>query len=378
MSPTARDTNANGSGTVTGPVDVKVRNVGSGKETTFPAGFRYIAKMQITGVRPLTGSALGGTDITIDGVGFNDPLSVTVAGVQAQVLRVSGTQLLVRTLPTGTPCSSSSGPITVTNIDNGDFASSSELGNPLGFNFVGVQPFILSVAPTTVPSLGSAVSVTVQDPGIGPLGTALVGFTVNDTPATTTPFQISTGTGQQTFSVIVPTTLTFPTVSCQTTTLSGNPIEGTQLGPITGSLTFTNATTGCTATRQNAFTVTPPTPNPCVTLPVAVVTQPTPPNCANAGSVTVGMTQTATISIKNDAPAGGKPLIISSATLGGANAGDFTITPPPPTTVPQGATTNYTVNFTPSATGPRSATVTFTTNDPQHSTLTVCLSGTGL
>jgi hypothetical protein len=90
------------------------------------------------------------------------------------------------------------------------------------------------------------------------------------------------------------------------------------------------------------------------------------------------MTQSATITIKNDAPAGGKPLVISSATLGGANAGDFTITPPPPTNVPAGTSTNYTVNFTPSATGPRSATVTFTTNDPTHSTLTVCLSGTGL
>ena len=70
-----RDTSSNGSGTVTGPVDIKVRNVGSGKETTFPAGFRYIAKMQITAFGPGTGTAFGGTRVTVDGVGFNDPLA---------------------------------------------------------------------------------------------------------------------------------------------------------------------------------------------------------------------------------------------------------------------------------------------------------------
>src|ERR1043165_9602161 len=85
MSPTARDTSPNGSGTVTGPVEVRVRNVASGKETTFPAGFRYVAKMAITAINPTAGSAFGGTDVTIDGVGFNDPVTVDIGGVRAQV-----------------------------------------------------------------------------------------------------------------------------------------------------------------------------------------------------------------------------------------------------------------------------------------------------
>lgn len=377
VSPTARDTAPNGSGIVTGPVDVKVRNVGSGKETTFPAAFRYLAKMQITGVSPLFGSVFGGTDITIDGVGFTDPVSVTIGGFQAQVLRVSGTQILARTLPTGAPCASGGGPITVTNINNGDFFSTATMGVPLAFTFVAVQPLITSVSPTTV-NLGNTVNVTVQDPGIGPLGSAVITFKVNDTTVVSTPLQITNGTGAQPFSVVVPSNLTFPTVTCQTTTLSGLPINGTQFGPILANLTFTNATTTCTTTRQNAFTITPPTPNPCVTPPVALVTSPVPPNCANAGSVTVGGSSTTSITIKNDAPAAGQTLQISSATVGGTNATEFTVGPPPPQMITQGNSTTYTVTFTPTATGPRTATITFGTNDPAHPTVVVCVNGTGM
>ncbi len=376
MSPTARDTSPDGSAAVTGPVDIKVRNVGSGKEVTFPAGFRYIAKMVITAVHPLSGPSTGGTDVTIDGVGFTDPVVVTVAGFQAQPIRVSGTQILVRTTSTGAPCGSATGPVTVTNVDNGDFFSSTSMGIPATFAYIPILPLITNVSPTAV-ALGGSVNVTVQNPGIGPLGNAIITFKVNDVQTTATPQQITNGLGAQVFSVVVPSTLTFPTVSCTATTGSGNPITGTQLGPIIASLTFTNITTGCTATLPNAFTINAPTTNPCVTPPVALVTNPTPPNCAIAPSAKVGTTSTTTITIKNDAPANGQTLVIGSATIGGANAADFTIAPPPPVSVPATTTTNFTVSFTPSALGARSGTVTFTTNDPAHPTVTVCLQGTG-
>src|SRR5207302_10842255 len=120
MSPTARDTSSNGSGAVTGPVDIKVRNVGSGKETTFPAGFRYIAKMQITAAGPTQGSTAGGTRVTIDGVGFNDPIAVVIGGVAAQPIKVSGTQIIAITAPPLlTTCANVVGPIVRTNVDHG-------------------------------------------------------------------------------------------------------------------------------------------------------------------------------------------------------------------------------------------------------------------
>src|SRR5688500_11262288 len=95
--------------------------------------------MQITAISPLVGSALGGTDITIDGVAFDSPVQVLVAGVEAQVIRVSGTQILVRTRALAAACEGAAGPVTVVNIENGDTASS-----PTSFNFIAVLPAIIT------------------------------------------------------------------------------------------------------------------------------------------------------------------------------------------------------------------------------------------
>ncbi|HEV2721870.1 MAG TPA: IPT/TIG domain-containing protein, partial [Thermoanaerobaculia bacterium] len=342
MSPTARDTSPNGSATVTGPVDVKVRNVGSGKEVTSAGAFRYIAKMVITGVRPLSGSTLGGTDITIDGVGFTDPVIVTVAGFQAQPIRVSGTQILARTTATGAPCGTATGPVTVTNIDNGDFFSSAQMGIPTSFTFIGVAPVITSVTANVVgtPVPGNTLSVVVQNPGVGPLGNALITFKVGDQTATVTPTSITNGTGSTTFTVVIPSTLTFPgTVAVPAgTSCTLNSIPGFfEFGNGSFGVTFTNTTTSCTATG-GPVTVAPPTSpasaNPCITPPVATVTQP-PSGCADGGSVSVsgGGTGTATITIKNN---GVQTLNLGAPAITGANSPDFTISPSTATTVPGG------------------------------------------
>src|SRR5207244_11092210 len=121
---TARDTNPDASGAKTGPVDVKVLNGNSGKSTTASNGFRYIPKMQITLLGPNIGPSIGGTRFTIDGSGFNEPLSVTLAGVAAQVIKVTGTQIIGISSPAPiTGCSDISGPTIVTNGDNGDQAN---------------------------------------------------------------------------------------------------------------------------------------------------------------------------------------------------------------------------------------------------------------
>src|SRR5205823_3351790 len=76
MSPRASDTAPDGSGTVTGPVSIRVRNIGSGTEVSFSGGFRYTPKMQITTAGPTQGPFTGGTRVRIDGSGFDDPLAV--------------------------------------------------------------------------------------------------------------------------------------------------------------------------------------------------------------------------------------------------------------------------------------------------------------
>lgn len=371
LSPTARETNPNGSGTVTGPVDIKITNVNSGKSTTAPAAFRYINKMQITSVSPTFGSALGGTTILIDGIGFTDGAVVDVGDFRASVIKVTGTEVTARTSPIASPCSGTGRlPVTVTNIDNGDSATF-----PAVFSYVGVPAIITSVTPSSSPVFpGGALTVNVQNPGVGLLGTATIGFTVGALPANVTPQQISTGTGTQPFTVLVPQNVAFPTVSC----VSGGGLAGTQFGPVTLPVTFTNLTTNCTATAPNAVTVTPPAPNTCVVPPTANVTAPAQtcptPNLSPASVVAVGpATQSATITISNT---GTQTLNLGAPTVAFTNA-TGNISPNTATTVSGGSSTNYTITLDPAAPGATGATVTFTTNDPTKPTLTVTVCGSG-
>ncbi|HMC71147.1 MAG TPA: IPT/TIG domain-containing protein, partial [Mycobacteriales bacterium] len=124
ITPTARDTNPNGSGAVTGPVDVRVLNVNSGKSTTATAAFRYVNKAQITAITPDQGPFTGGTRVLIDGTGFNEPVTVYLDGIAASVIKVTPTEITA--ISNGIAiagCADSSGPVIVTNVDNGDTAT---------------------------------------------------------------------------------------------------------------------------------------------------------------------------------------------------------------------------------------------------------------
>src|SRR5205085_438863 len=166
--PPARSTDPSGSGTITGPVQITVININSNTRATATDPFNYTAAMQITAASPNVGSALGGTDITIDGIGFLSPVSVTVGGVQATVLRVSGTELLIRTNALASPCANQGGAaIVVTNVDNGDFDTWGDAGNETGFNFIGVAPQITTITATSPPLVpGGSVNVNVNNPGV--------------------------------------------------------------------------------------------------------------------------------------------------------------------------------------------------------------------
>lgn len=370
LSPTARDTNPNGSGTVVGPVDVKVTDVNSGKSVVATAAFRYVNKMQITAISPTFGSALGGTDVTIDGTGFNDPVVVDIGGQRASVIKVTGTQILARTTPIASPCTATTGPVVVTNIDNGDFDTSRT-----AFNYIAVPPVITSVTPSSQ-LVGSNITVSVQNPGVGLLGSANVSFKVADVAAAASPQTINTGTGTQPFSVVIPSGLTFPSVAC---VVGGFP--GTQAGPLSASVTFTNNTTNCSATAPNAVSVLPAS-NPCVVPPTATVTSPAQtcpvPNLSPASVLAAGaVTHSATITIVNN---GTQTLTLSAPAVAATNA-TVTVTPNNATTVPgvsgPPSSQSYTVTVDPTAAGPDGATITFTTNDPKNPTLTITVCGNG-
>jgi hypothetical protein len=370
--PAARDTSPNGGSTVVGPVNITVVNMNANKSSTLTNGFRYVNKMQITTINPVSGPATGGTEITIDGTGFNQPLQVSIGGLLATIIGVSGSEIIVRTQALPIPCQTLPAQIFVTNTDNGDSDVYGDAPNEPGFTFLAVNPAIVSTSAPVHP--GDTLSVVVTNPGVGPLGTASIRFTLNGGVVLPSPATISTGTGSQTFTVAVPTTgFAFPTIACTT---GGNP--GTQLGPLDVPLIFTNATTGCTDTVT--VRVLPPDPNPCVQAPpIATVSNPSTTSCPGLGFGDVPAasgSSTQTITLNNTAAAGSQNLTITggNVTSGGA---DFTIISSFPVSIPPGGFGDVTVQFDPSATGPRSGNVRLSTNDPAHPTINVCVSGNG-
>jgi hypothetical protein len=373
--PAARDTSDNGSSTVTGPVDITVRNINSQTSASQSAGFRYVAAINITSFRPLLGPATGGTDVVIDGIGFLAPIDVTIVGVRATVLQVTGTRLLVRTGALPSSCTGDSGDVTVTNINNGD----TQTFSAESFTYIPVPPLITSTSPSpAVP--GTNLTATVRDPGIGPLGSADIRFTIADRTLIPTPNQITTGSGSQAFNMTLPLTgFTFPTVSCD----AGGGLTGTQLGPAEVTLTFQNLTTSCTNATTVIVDVPPSLPNPCVPpSPQATVTNPASTSCPGLdfGNVAVGAGPTVrNITIANTAPTGSGPLIISSATrTSGSTA--YTVGTPTggyPASIAPGDFVDIPITFDPSAPGVDQGNVRITTNDPARPTINVCITGTG-
>jgi IPT/TIG domain-containing protein len=323
MSPRASDTTPNGSGVVTGPVDIRVRNVSSNKEVTYSAGFRYIPKMQITTVGPTSGPFTGGTQITIDGSGFDDPLSVVIgsgpSGVAAQVIRVSATEVVAITgafQPTG--CGDVSGPITVTNTENGDQAQGPQ------FTYKVPKPLITAISPNPA-CLTCSVNVTV----LGAFGFPRItigGNIANINSQTTNP------DGTVTFNVSMPPTVVLSTQAC--------PSGGTTQIPTPFSVTYTSATTGCSDTSNNGLIVAP-TPAPVLFVtpgaftPFAATFVPgsagppiVPPSETPSGSQTVSVINTGVNCAGTPCP-----LTITAFTQvngSGNGCADFAIVAPPP------------------------------------------------
>jgi large repetitive protein len=364
--PSARDTTPDGSGTLTGPVTVTVRNLGSATEDATDALFRYVAAVTITSFRPITGPATGGTDIVIDGIGFLAPIDVTIAGVRARVLQVTGTRLLVRTNPLPSACAGASGPITVINVDNGDTDTSVD-----SFTYVPVLPLITAVTPGQP---GGTVTVTVRDPGVGALGTADIRFTVNGRTLIPSPDSITDGTGSQPFTMTLPLTgFTFPLEAC----IVSPGLAGVRFGPTEVPVTFTNLSTGCTTT--STLIVNPdPLTNPCLAPPEGTVTAPA-AGCASAGATTANGPPASAVAITIQNRPNSQPLNITGVSITGTDAASFTVTPTTATNIAGGASRNFTVTFDPPATavaGQQNATATFTTNSPTIPTLTVPICGT--
>ncbi len=114
------------------PVPIRVVNINSDKEITLPNGFRYVAPMAVVAAGPLAGPASGGTRVRIAGVGFVDPVEVLIARVPATPIKVTPTEIVAITGAAAlADCEERTGPIIVTNIDDGDTATA-----PQSFTYI--------------------------------------------------------------------------------------------------------------------------------------------------------------------------------------------------------------------------------------------------
>jgi len=254
-------------------VSILVKNTGSGFATIDTAAFKYGSKVIITSAGPTVTDFNKQVKVTIFGQGFADPVAVSLGPVAAQVLSTSGTEIEVLSeFPQVTGCTNVSGPIHVTNINNGDSAD----GPP--FTYLVPKPGVVSVSPSTGPASGEPVDI---------LGANFIPGN-DQVQFGTMAVAVGAGSTSTDLKVTAPA-VTLPTVSCTI----GNQ-TGTQLGPLTVNVTVTDAFTGCTATLTGGFTYEPPQNNPCVPppppAPVAscVASMPGPGNC------TVNFTDTST------------------------------------------------------------------------------------
>lgn len=303
ISPTARDTNPNGSGTVVGPVDIKVVDVNSGKSTVVSGGFRYVNKAQITAITPNQGAFTGGTSVLIDGTGFVGPVTVYLDGIAASVIKVTGTEITV--ISNGialTSCADASGPVVVTNVDNGDTATS-----PVNWIFRVVKPVIVGVSSSGGPlQPGSSFVVSVLGVGQFPALT-LGGIPIQVTSST------ANSNGTTSLTAVVPLNIQLATQSC----------SGGLTAPI--ATQFPLVVTNLESTCQSApfsITVNPfpigkltLTPNPLALTARAATpgnpsaTPPVPPTPAQPGNGTFTITNTGAASLTITSVVSSSPVV---------------------------------------------------------------------
>lgn len=349
VSPNSRDTTADAT-PVAGPVPIRIKNVSSGTETTIADAFRYSSAMQIVAVGPTEGPFTGGTRVTIEGVGFDDPVAVTIGGVAAQVIQVTGTKIIALTSGiTLTTCGDVTGPISVTNISTG-------LSAVAGVEFIFRTPTPIIISATSPVQPGGSITVVVSGAFGIPrlrLGDRVLQIT-SETP--------SADGSVTTFTATVPTNVALEMAACP-----GTDVEAPQ--PTDFDITYESATTGCTDTLEDGVTVEPvPTPrltfDPGSFTPFTAEFVPGDPAAVPPVPDTIEPSDVQTMNLVNT---GSAPLIINSITtdaLGGCSA--FVISAPPaPQTLNQCEIAPVTVRYigpTPAARGTQSCTVTVDTN----------------
>lgn len=282
-------------------VQVSVTNISSGKVSSNTLPYRYGEAMFISAISPDEGPISGGTSVTIYGQGFSAPVSVTVAGYAAQVLSVSGTEVVVRTaaVPDAdlTSCADKSGAVVVTNIN-----SSLQATGPT-FTYRVQRPLVYSVEITKGgTSYGNSIpeydptnnclttwdAYTVHIHGDNLAKVAATGNSAIQVQINPVGIYVPSTTWVSNQEV----TFTLPNLSgvpIETVACSIGGVEGTQKIPTPLSLTVTNTVNHCADTIGAALFITP--------CSLACSVKPTIDMTPKTLQLSVGSTGTLTVSI---------------------------------------------------------------------------------
>ncbi|MHB0969275.1 MAG: IPT/TIG domain-containing protein [Thermoanaerobaculia bacterium] len=327
-------------------VTMRVLNVASNTAVAVPAAFRYGPSMKIISIGPNQGPYYGGTKVTIYGYGFDDPVAVSLAGIAAQPIRVSGTEIIVNSGGVDLAgCSDISGDVVVTNVEDG---GSAELTDAWIYRVP--QPTIASVNPSPVAE-GGVVTVGV----VGADPAAITRFTLGD--LSLNPTSVTIVDGVPYFALVIPAgVIEFPQVTCTAGT-----VQGERNGPLTVDVEYLNVFTGCTDTLSSGLTITP-LDTTCVAAPAGTVS---PASIAFTG--TCGAAVTRSLTVGNT---GGANLVIAGFggtavdTLGVSVTGGLIGSPG----IVSGSTSIFTLGLTlPGATPttPLSGSLAISSNNPQ-------------
>ncbi len=344
-------------------VAMRIQNVASNKDIVIQSAFRYGPKIQVIAAAPTVGSTNGGTRVTINGYGFEDPVAVSLAGVPAQIIRVSGTEIVcVSSAPILTSCAAPApGPVTVTNINTG------ATGDGPDFTYVLLKPDFIDASSGAVE--GGSVTTRVIHAGNGPWRFTIGDSSTGVAASNVTRSSYDADTDISTFTFTIPIgVLTFTTEACD----AGGGIAGTRNKTTVFPLNWTTLDGSTCAATLNGFAVTP---NNGLCTTTAPPTPSASPASIDFGSVVAAGAVFADSSGAKICNTGGGVVALGSTSFTGPNSGDFSLSVGlSQFSLATGQCATYTIRFDPGAAGARTGTFNVSAG---ATTVTVALTGNG-
>jgi hypothetical protein len=231
-------------------VALRVVDSSTGASATLPAAYQYGADtpgLFISSISPDQDEYLGNRLVTIFGQGFDEPVAVSLGGLGQQIVSVTGTEIVVRTVRAQLACSDQSAPTSVTNIETNE-----RISNGPAFTYRTIQPVVTGVSPNSgQQSGGNALTILGVARTIGRGFVSPVRVLINDQLATINGLSAD---ATQIFVTAPPFTGTFETESC---TVQPGGQTGTRNRNTSVSVQVINLDTGCEDTLEAGYAYIP-------------------------------------------------------------------------------------------------------------------------